>query len=426
MAASTLIVPAMRVQSWVYSMEKQIIIDSQWEGLSNRVEPSVSIPNGGKGKIPDSVIHYVTDKFTPGVQFTTVPSLDKLILQGQGGLQPVDGNEEKPKVRYKSVYYNVQRKGLTIKDESVEGDLTEAYSILEERVSLLSDYFTELNDYNKARAILEGADEYLTESKYWTGDTISSAPVAVTTHPYALWRGATAPATWSATDNTYRLTNLIGTAATVGLNDAFEAATVTFTKTALDKMILRASQTIRKLNWKADGKPVHWIIILSETQADQLLADTAGGNWSTLFKDAGSRGVDNRAISGVIGVYRGAAVCVNPRQPLINCTVAGATYASSFQYIKPWGDSRVPTVKASDTGTCEIGMCLGKGSVGSAMIKKLDFNKMGKDYNFSTGFEARKSCGDVRMDFQDAASIVNQPKNWSSFLYFTPTPAVAL
>lgn len=413
MSTSTIIVPPLTVKNWERKMDKQLLKSSVWAQMSNRTVQTMPIPNGGEQKIPDSVIHYVSGKFTPGVQFVTIPSMDKLKRKGQGGLQPVEGNEEKPKLRYQNAYYNVQRKGLTIKDESVEGDLVDAYPILEQKVDLLTDYFMELDDYNKQRAVCQGADEYLTETEYWKGDAIPTPPVTIATHPYVYVRGANALPAWSSNNDTY-VTNIKGV-----INNAAITSQV-FNKDTLDKIATVASKTVKPLNWKSGSNTIKWILKITELQAEQLTTTTTGESWSSLFREAGKRGVENRAITGVIGVYKGMMVVTDERAPLFNADPAVAA-ADSFQYITPWGDDRSPVTKTDTTGTMEVAQILGRGTLGCAIVKKLKFNKQGKDYDFSTGFEARRSTGDTRMDFFNPLDTAAKPMNWSSALYMTPT-----
>lgn len=413
MSSSTIIVPPMTVKAWERKMDKQLLKSSVWAQMSNRTVQTMPIPNGGEQKVPDSVIHYVSDKFAPGVQYTTIPSMDKLKEKGQGGLQPVEGSEEKPKLRYHNAYYNVQRKGMTIKDESVEGDLTDAYPILEQKVDLLTDYFMELDDYNKQRAVCQGADEYLTEQEYWTGDSIPVAPVAIATHPYIYVRGATTLPTWSANNDTY-----VGNIKTL-INQAGITNQV-FNKETVDKIATIASKTVKPLNWKSGSNTVKWVLKITELQAEQLTTGTTGADWSSLYREAGKRGVNNRAITGIIGIYKGLLVVTDERAPLFNAEPT-VSAKDSFQYITPWGDDRVPVQKTDTTGTMEVAQILGKGTLGCAIVKKLQFNKQGKDYNFSEGFEARRSTGDNRMDFFNPLDTAAKPMNWSSALYMTPT-----
>ncbi len=432
MASSALVFPALQVRDWLNKMERQVILGSVWGGVSNRADETTPIPSSGSNTVPDSVVATYGDRFRNGVQFVTIPSLDKLILQGQGGLQPVEGNEEKPVLRFKRVAYNVMRKGITLKDGSVEGDLTEAYNLVSERTSLLGDYFSELNDYNHSRGLLEAADIYLTEAAYWTGDSITTPPASRRIHPIVLFRGAnglniedgsTGIAAWNTNQDTYR-------DAIIAKVDTQIAANTIFTRDVLDKMLWFASRNVRKLGWKSGSNNVSWVIIISEVQADQLLSDTSTGAWTSLFKEAGARGVDNKSISGIIGYYREAMVMVNSRQPLFNTDATGAG-VSPFQYITPWGDTRTPVVKASGSGTMEVAMCLGKTALGQALVKKLDFNRQGKDYDFSEGFEARMSSGIERSDFYSSGGAdgvptsTTRPKNWSSFVYLTGTPTIS-
>jgi hypothetical protein len=439
---STPIIDPLRVRGWQKTMNKQLILESVWEQFSNRTTATTQIPNGRAMKMPTDVVHRVAEDFRPGVQFTTIPSMDKLKIKGQGGSQPVRGNEEKPKLRYSRVYYNVQRKGVTFADGSVDGDLTMAYNIADQRVNLLTDYFKELSDYNYTRSVIEGADEFLTEAEYWTGDNITSAPVGKIMHPNVFYAGqggtAITHAGTFATDITAVRTALNTKFTTTAVN----AGTYQFTKAQLDKVLKLASRFVTPLSWNQaeGGSKVKWIIMISKAQAEELGSETAAGSWYETMKDAGKRGLKNRAITGIFGYYREALIVVNERQPLFDCTVSGWDADEAVQYVKPWnddgssssiytGDNRTAAVKSgtNDTdgaGTCEICMVLGKGALGAAEVKKLQFHNEDDDYKFNKGYEARRSEGCQRLDFSitaldsfDSANL----KNWSSMLFFTPT-----
>lgn len=185
----------LQVQAWRKKMIKEVISNCIWSSLSNRVAVTSQVPNAGKQTVPDAVVHWVSDSFAKGVQKTTIPFLQKLQDMGQGGWEKVEGQEEVPLMRFKTINYNLQRKALSVKDESVEGDLTEYYAIASQKVQLLTDYFSELMDYNYQRALLRGADEYLTLDKYWTGQTLTSAPVTEGYHPNILINGASTAVT---------------------------------------------------------------------------------------------------------------------------------------------------------------------------------------------------------------------------------------
>jgi hypothetical protein len=442
----------MKVNAWKKKMEKQIILGSVWESLSNRVDPTRPVANGSTmTQVPDSVVNYVSSSFQAGVQFVVCPSMSKLYKKGQGGSQPVQGNEEVPELQFKQVHYNVQRKGVHIKDGSVDGDLTTYYPIMEAKNELIKDYFTELSDYNYNRAVIEGADEFLTEAEYWTGDSISTPPVLRSLHPVIIFRGASAPVTYNSNQTTYY--DAVATA----LNAQFTDGTTVFDIRSLDAMVHFATKRVQRLSWK-NGKgnsAVNYVILLTETQAEQLATQVTdptdlGASWNQLMREADVRGDGkNKAITGILGVYKNALVISNPRQSIFNCEDLGQSNEpvdpdgngdTTFrnQYVKPWedtpgsqnflfrGDNRVPIEKGGVTGsrgTCETAICLGRGAMGAAIVKSLDFNMDDKDYKFSTGYEARRSTGCERMDWVPVTDQGATPINWSSYLYFTPTPA---
>lgn len=406
------IISPLQVQSWKKRMIKEVISNVLWSSLSNRVEITSQVPNGGESKMPDACVQWVTDSFKKGIQKTTIPFLAKLKDFGQGGWQKVEGQEETPEMRFKTINYNLQRKAVSVVDESVEGDLTEYYSLASQKVQLLTDYFSELMDYNFERAIFQGADEFLTEQEYWNGQTLNSPPVAVSHHPNWLVQGTSGPVTWNANDTTYA--GNIQTAV-----DALTTAN-TFNLSSMDSMVFQADASsgikLQKLNWKSGSNSVQYVGVLSEAQSQQLTTATGSGSWKELMTDAGKRGIENRAISGIIGTYKRTLWITNERAPLWDT----ATGALDYYKIE---DERVPAAKTgAGVGTVENAVMMGRGGLGAAKIKDLDFVDKDFDYGFSHGLAAQQACGVERMDLVNTA-ISAKPLNQSSFIYSTGTPA---
>jgi len=183
----------------------------------------------------------------------------------------VEGNEETPKMRFRQINYNLQRKGLTVSDESVEGDLTEYYAIASQKVQLLTDYFTELSDYNFQRALLTEADEFLTETKYWLGETLTTPPVTKTHHPSILVNGQSNPVTYNTNQTTYGASILTAADTTTGALNPFDLA-------ALDSVIFQAdvgvNNKLQKLAWKSGPRSINYVLKLTETQGQQLTTTT--------------------------------------------------------------------------------------------------------------------------------------------------------
>ncbi|MCP3683429.1 MAG: DUF4043 family protein [bacterium] len=422
--SATPIFDQLQVQAWRKKMVKEVVNNTVWiSGLSNRLEVSSNVPNAGQKTIPDSVVHYVSDSFKKGVQKTTIPFMSKLKDLGQGGWQKVEGNEETPTMRFRQINYNLQRKGLTVTDESVEGDLTEYYNIASQKVQLLTDYFKELMDYNFQRALLCEADEFLTESEYWQGETLTSAPVAKTHHPSVLVNGASAPVTYNSNQTTYG--GAIKTAA-----DGITGALNPFDLAALDSCIFQAdsgaNNKLQKLSWKSGNRSINYVLKLSETQAQQLTTTTGSGTWRELMQDAGARGVDNRAISGILGNYKRTLIIVDERAPLFDTSVAAtADPAAQYQFYKI-EDGRTPAEHTgAGVGTCEVAAMLSKAAIGAAKVKDLNFTNKTFDYSFVEGMAASQAGGCERMDLKTSVSTA-RPLNQSSFLYLTGTPGSTL
>jgi hypothetical protein len=407
-------------------MQKELILNSVWEQLSNRVEVTQPVPNSkGMDMVPDSVVINVSDDFSPGVRQTTVPFINKLNQKGQGGRQKADGNEETPSLKYKAVRYNVQRKSVALEEESVDGDLNKFYKIGNMGKTLLTDYFVELTDYNHTRGVMEAADEFLTESVYWDGSSVTTNPAVKAHHPNWYANGKSAVATYSTVYATHE-TNIDN------YLDTLTSATNPFDLQALDALVKLASQSLIPLKWSAGGKKINWVFLLSETQIQELTDSTTSNSWSVIMRDADVRGDLNRSINGIVGNYRGALVIANPRSPLWD-TTAAATAGARIGYVKPWSNGQryngldvavPPTAKtAADSGTIEIAMCFGRGALGSAKIKDLKFDEEKKDYNFYKGLCGMRAEGQERMDFDITTPTATSKKNQTSLVYGTPTPA---
>ncbi len=430
--AATVVMTPMQVRDWLNTMEKQVITNSVWGSFSNRVTPTTPLPNSGDLKIPNTVIAAYGDKLSKGSHQLTIPSADKLKEKGQGGSQPVEGNEERIRMRYAQVYYNVHRKGIALGDESVDGDISLVYGVEGMAQDKGKDYFTELSDYNFSRGLLEGADEYLTEMAYWGGTSLPLPPVSRRLHPTILFRGingnnvndpVTGMAAWDADQDTY-LANVIAKVA------AQTAATSAFNKQVLDNMIWFASRNIAPAG---DGG-FKWVILLSDAQAQQLLSDASPTGWTAMMQAAAERGEKiNKAITGALGVYRETLIMVNPRNPIFDTEAATADVA--FQYVTPWGDNRVPVTKAvsvggDSVGTMEVAICMGRTALGHAVKEKLTVAFKDKDYEFTKGTALRRKEGVQRMDFFDSAvgmapDLTGRPSNWSSFIFLTGTPTIS-
>lgn len=416
--SSVPVITPLQAQAWRKQMIKEVISGSLWYSLSNRVDTTSQVPNAGTRKIPDAVVQWVTDSFAKGIQKTTVPFLEKLNDMGQGGWEKLEGNEETPQMRFKTINYNLQRKAISLKDESVEGDLTEFYNIVSQKIPLLTDYFKELGDYNMERAMFQGADEFLTEAKYWTGSTLTTPPATVAHHPNWYVQGTDGAVTYNATDLTYA--GNIQTAV-----DALTTAN-TFSLSSLDSMVRLADASngvkLQKLGWKSDGDAIQYVGMLSENQAQQLTTATGAGTWKELMTNAGKRGIDNRAISGVIGTYKRTLWLTNERQATWDTSAAPASNQDRLQYYKIT-DERAPAAKTgAGVGTVENACMIGKGAIGAAKIKELDFMDKTFDYGFSHGIAAQQATGCERMDLANTA-LSAKPLNQSSFIYSTGTPS---
>lgn len=420
---------ALQIQSWASTMQKELIRRSPWEQMSNLTVETTEIPTKKDMKmVPDAVIIKLGGEFDEGSFQLTIPLVGKLNTIGKFGREIVDGSEEAPALKFKSVNYNVERKGISIQEMSVDGQQDRFYKIGAKGTPMLTTYFMELTDFNCHRAIVEGASWALTETAYWTGGSFATPPQVRKYNPTVMKRGGSVVATYSTVLATYE-------AAIQTYIDSLTTASNPFSLVGLDAVINEMCLRLLPLSWKDN---VDFVLLLSDFQCRELQDSTSTTGWSALMRAAdpreynagkGDAGDDNRAISGILGVYRRTLIINNGRAPIWDTTKAANGFVG---YFKPWTSggfqnaANVVITRAAKTGagvgTCEIAIGLGKGAIGNPIIKQLNFEEQEKDYNFNKGVCGGRMAGWVRMDFDIAAPSATSIQNQTSLLYFTPTP----
>ena len=427
-------IPKLIMQNWQSEGEKQLINRCVWESLSNRTEERAVLPNGDSNDVPDSCVHYVSDQFKKGVMFTNIPSFDKLKQRGGMGWEKEQGNEEAPSLRYARVYYNVERKSVALEGDSLDDDAAAGYAVVKQGFQLIQDYFAELGDYNKQRAVLEYATEAITESYAWQGaKSFTGAPVATRLHPNIYMPTLSAALPWVAPASP--ITGSHAAAYTALATKLITLpATQKFTLTELQSCLRVAQRHCKRMAWKSgNGQNIYWIIKMSHECADMLMnSDTKFGD---KFANADERSVKNRDISGILGVYRNALLLTDDRAPVFNVLTEKFSYQKAWEEVgnggllveeverSPYttqGQKESGSVGSGIGATFEVIQILGKGAVACTRVRELKYNNDSVDYDFSKGLEARRACGDMRPDFYTEPEAA--PKNWSSALYFVPTP----
>ena len=430
--ASVTIPAALQKQSWTATMQKELIRRSPWEQMSNITVETQEIPTRKDMKmVPDSVIMKMGGEFDEGSYQLTIPLVGKLNAVGTFGRQPAEGQEETPTLKFKAVHYNVERKPISISEMSVDGQQDKFYKVGSKGTPMLTNYFMELTDFNCHRSIVEGASWALTETLAWTGGSFATPPQTRKYNPTVMARGKAAVATYNTVLATYET-------AIQTYVDALTTAGNPFSLVGLDAVINEMTLRLLPLAWKGD---VDYVLLLSDFQCRELNDSTSTTGWNSLMRAADPReygansdtpGNDNRAISGILGIYHRTLIINNGRSPLWDTTKAANGYVG---YFKPWTSggyqnaADVTITRAAKTGagvgTCEIAIGLGKGAIGNPVIQNLHFDEQEKDYNFNKGVCGARMAGWVRMDFDITTITATSIQNQTSLLYFTPSPAVA-
>jgi hypothetical protein len=410
MAHTTVVDPG-RVISWRRKGIKQQLLNCLWDQLSNRFSFNQTVPGAGDREIPKTVFHKVSDSFNEGEYKTTMLSIRKPNATAIIGPNSAEGKEYKNTTKIVSIFYNVQRFPMAMKDRSVSGRTNNFHKIAEATADVISTLMAEQTDYDTSKAVIEGAEVALTDAAYWENSEYGSdinKPLSQVLHPNIWMEGVAAKNTWDTTFAT-GVTNL-ATAIDTEMTSSHG-----FGLASMDRIHLIASRTIAAIGGMAGVNEIKWCLVLSDAQWYQLSTESTTG-WRDLLKYT-EKGMD-RMINGFQGVYKNIAIFVNQRQPLFN--VSGST-TGAFQYITPASDGRTRVAKGSNTGTVECAMLLGAGALGMAEIEELDYEKKGFDYNFNTGMCGTRTKGIQRIDLDNTVAATTARVNESSFLYLTST-----
>lgn len=469
----------LRIKNFEKDFKKQMAVESIWYNLSGRTEQGFQIANGGdaSAKVPNQVV-MVVKKGTNDGPTTTIPSLDRLKKDGVHGTQVLSGTGEKADMRWMEIAYNLHRKAMVITDESVDGDLAKAYDVVSNKADWFTDWAVDHEDYAHTKAVVEGADDGLTDTIQWGGQLGFTNFTNATLHPdiYAkgLWSGANALTALAAVIvDTQSVGGIAGeTLATALANGGWKGArcqawyrgalkdagagnmgnatwnpgaSTSFNKASLDAIAQKAAFTKMRLNGGGNsygGKGYNFVLVISPIQANDLQNDTASAGWYNALTAATPReSGTNKVISGVLGVYRDMLIVVNPRNPVFDFATATFKYwtvANDLENLLAHG------TKSGQTGTAEVAILMGRQSI-AEMVTDGDWKYTDEksDHGYTIEYGMNKKYGVQRVEFfkQSLANGGNAftidqntglaiptviPTNWSSFLYLTPTSAVSM
>ncbi len=409
-----------RVQSWIRKTVKQKINASTWDQLSNRYEYSQTVPKSGMSKVPSDVVHKITDELKMGQFSVTMLAIRKTGAAVIGGSNSAEGKESKPTTKIFSAYFTNQRVPKSLPDMSVSGDMSEFYGIAQATIDMIGNDFVEQTDYDCQRAMIDGCDEFLDSAAAWQSSEYGSAinaPQTKCLHPntYVLQSGALVKNTW---DVTYATANTALATAT----DTETAVTDVFTTSIADKIHLLATRTIIPMGGLGGKSEVNYVLKVSDAQWFQWTTDTtASVGWRDLMKYT-ETGMD-RLFNGFVGVYKGMMVIVDQRCPLYNVT---SSTVGAFQYQTPLADNRVRVLTAANTGTREVWMLMGRGSLAMADVMEMDLVRKSRDYEFVKSICGHRKRGTQRMDLDATVAPTTARVNESSMIGLTATSAAVV
>jgi len=421
MAHPTVVAPAL-VQAWRRNTIIAHELDLTWGQLSNRYSYTSPVPGASSRKPPSTVVHKVGQDMKNGAYNVTVLAPRKTTMNAIGGGNTALGQEGNSTSKMITVYYNVQRFPRVVGDGTVTGKIADQFYDLAEACSQeIGDLFERQTDEDHFRALIDGADKFLTSSAYWEDadrPSLITKPLSTVLHPniYYQINGAATKNTWNATYAT-ALASLENATDTEFDNDD------TFSLTSMDIINLIASRNICPLRGLKDNAMVKWVLIISDAQWYQMNVDTtANASIRDLMKysDDGFKML-MQTLPGFQGIYKNMAVVVSQTSPLFNNTSGTAT----FQYYTSNGDGRTRVAWVDNAGTAELAFLLGNGALMMADIEDVDYERESLDYNFAKSMCGTRRRGTQRTDLDATVAATSARVNESSFIYMTVTNAAA-
>jgi len=410
-----------RVQSWIRKTIKQKINASTWDQLSNRYEFSQTVPKSGMSTVPKEVVHKITDELKMGQFSVTMLAIRKTGAAVIGGSNSAEGKESKPTTKIFSAYFTNQRVPKSLPDMSVSGDMSEFYGIAQATIDMIGNDFVEQTDYDCQRAMIDGCDEFLDSATAWQSSEYGSAinaPQTKTLHPNTYWYAAATGLTKNTWDATYATANTnLATAVDAGI-----AVTDTFNTKVADQIHLLATRNIIPMGGLGGKSEVNYVLKISDAQWYDWTTDTtASVGWRDLMKYT-ETGME-RLFNGFVGVYKSMMVIVDQRSPVYD--VSSST-VGAWQYQTPLADNRVRAVTASNDGTRECFMLMGRGALAMADVMEMDLVRKSRDYEFVKSICGHRKRGTQRLDLDATVAPTSARVNESSLIGLTATSAITV
>lgn len=426
--------------SWVQDAQKGLIRESCFEQLSNRWDGSSNYANPDtKATAPKDIIQRIKSDFDSEKLKVTQYMLKPFGGTFRGGEQFAKGFENSTEAWVMECYYNCWRYPYKFANGKGPSSKTQGWMIKAKNgIQFAMEYVGKTRDYFTHTAIIDGAMPLLTDNQYWADNEIASlktAPVNKRLHPKLFYKGQTAAISRSADYDT-DVTNVIAAVKAMTSSSKFDLASA-------NSVVNIARSHCRPLKGHSIGGQAYTAVaMISEIQSMDLMTDSA---WQSAVLNGDNRGENNRMLTGVLGVYKGVLFLVNMRSPVFGLAADSGTGLSlGVNYLKPGtevasttdsgyinGTEQVPRLvkgaSGTATGSCEICMILGAGSVVSPLAtdgaNEITIESEKDDFSFRESFCTVAYEGGQRADFITPDGSV---KNFSSAIYLTATPTLVL
>lgn len=415
------------MKAFQQKIQSDLVIDSIFEQSSNAYDTK-AMPSGSdaKNELPTGFVQTI-----PRAEFSEETRSLKQVMGSRpqlnfvAGPQQAEGKEKGIDLNKLELFHNVWRMPFKlVNGRDPESNFKKWYVKAALKTQIAQQATSELRDFFYHEAMFEGAASILTDNQYWAGhdnQDFQTAPVAKRLHPNWFYKGMTTAPTRSTTFATD------AAALTAGMKAM--APSSIFDLAALKAFIRVLRQRCKKLNWRAGGTVINHVVVLSEYQAEQLRTDTS---WISVIKDGEARGPENRAISGIIGIWDKALIVVDDCAPVWSLDTSAMIYlrpdtkATGNDILYYQGEQAIDRVVKGAatvaTGTCELAFGGGAGALLHPQPKDFEVNSDTFDYGFREGFCVESVEGFQRADWvrKDGTTVFCP----TSAVYATATPAL--
>lgn len=393
---------ALQIKAYNTKLRTESILNDVFEKLAATVDYSEKGAN-----VPDAIFMKI-EKATTGAHSIVIPLIMRLKGAPTYGNNQLIGNEEKLRLRYMTVFYNLIRKAVATETYGVNANDVSAYDLYGQIGPLMTDYFAELRGKRIREASLLNVAAELTEdpinlkhkfnSNIFIPHTILGGMPVYDTRDETEATSAIYPFNNALTDNAGAYIGSIG--------DTLYAATASFATPGNVELTI---QSLLALDYHCTenlalepimiGGQATLIFVCPSSQMVKLLNPTLtppAGGIGYIWKEVMALQKIEQMIPGAYCRVRHLLIVEDTRFATLTVTRAGtASYTMTPGFLNPGnadGRNNAPYAAGSNV-VFDLGCVYGKGALAEWIVQPLKYATEAYDYELVKGKGAYQCAG---------------------------------